>query len=322
MRSLSEILVSAVCAAAEAALPHLPPQDHHRVPASPRLTQLVLQRREHLRSHGKTRQFKHTLKELRKQITAELKLCRRTNLERIASAMQTAADNGQLKFFWQLLDELQGPQKQKLRQHTLLKGSNGATIHDIKQQAQSFASHFQLVNNCAQQVQPEVLDSAPAAPTDLTFIFPDAEEILKALKSCKNNKAADAFGLKAELLKHSSDDVLEFLVEVILQILRGSEPLSATNISTTLPLFKKGDPALRTNYRDICIIRKVVATLLSRASPLKMKKAACWSCRVASDLAGVVGTSCSCCACFLMKPKLVKGLFMWYLLIFRKPSIV
>ena len=180
-----------MCAAAEAALPHLPPQDHHRVPASPRLTQLVLQRREHLRSHGKTRQFKHTLKELRKQITAELKLCRRTNLERIASAMQTAADNGQLKLFWQLLDELQGPQKQKLRQHTLLKGSNGATIHDIKQQAQSFASHFELVNNCAQQVQPEVLDSAPAAPTDLTFIFPDAEEILKALKSCKNNKAAE-----------------------------------------------------------------------------------------------------------------------------------
>lgn len=93
-----------------------------------------------------------------------------------------------------------------------------------------------------------------ACDDDLVFNRPiSAEEILLALRKLKPNKASGPDGIIGELLKHSYDFILPFLIKFFNALFeKGIYPNSWTE-SIILPLHKKGDVNDPGNYRGISL---------------------------------------------------------------------
>jgi len=88
------------------------------------------------------------------------------------------------------------------------------------------------------------------------------DEIEKALKSMKPGKAAGPDGLPTELLQLGGDTVARELHKIIQAVWNtGQWPVDWRN-STFVPLFKKGDPTVCTNYRTISLVSHASKILL------------------------------------------------------------
>jgi hypothetical protein len=110
----------------------------------------------------------------------------------------------------------------------------------------------------------------PTRPVDLRddgvdIDLPSREEIEGALKYLKNNKAAGADSIEAELLKNGGPNLVDALHAVIQQAWTG-ETLPRSWIEGVLcPVYKKGDKLDCKNYRGICLLNvtyKVFAKIL------------------------------------------------------------
>jgi hypothetical protein len=112
----------------------------------------------------------------------------------------------------------------------------------------------------------------------------DADDLLRALCALKNNRAPDAQGLRADILKFLLPEdpdtwpghpMLDVLARLFNQVYRHGYPAlyAAAHI---IPLFKKGDRADAGNYRGISIISilaKLYATLLNQRLTAALEKA-------------------------------------------------
>jgi len=91
---------------------------------------------------------------------------------------------------------------------------------------------------------------------------PSIEEVEKALKSMKPDKAAGPDGLPTELLKLGGESVVRALHKIIQVVWQtGKWPEDWTQ-STFVPLYKKGDPTECANYRTISLISHSSKVLL------------------------------------------------------------
>jgi hypothetical protein len=102
----------------------------------------------------------------------------------------------------------------------------------------------------------------PTRPVDLRddgvdIDLPSREEIEGALKHLKNNKAASADSIAAELLKNGGPNLVDELHAVIQQAWTG-ETLPRSWIEGVLcPVYKKGDKLDCKNYREICLLNSI-----------------------------------------------------------------
>jgi hypothetical protein len=98
--------------------------------------------------------------------------------------------------------------------------------------------------------------------------LPSREEIEGALKYLKNNRAASANFIAAELLKNGGLNLVDALQAVIQQAwTRETLPKSWTE-GVLCPLYKLGDKLDCKNYRGICLLNvtyKVFAKILTTA---------------------------------------------------------
>jgi hypothetical protein len=96
---------------------------------------------------------------------------------------------------------------------------------------------------------------------------PSREEIDRALKHLKNNKAAGADSTAAELLKNGGPNLVDALHAVIQQAWTG-ETLQRSwteGLLCLCPVYKEGDKLDCKNYRGICLLNvtyKVFAKIL------------------------------------------------------------
>ena len=100
-------------------------------------------------------------------------------------------------------------------------------------------------------------DSAP----DFTM-----EELLKAIKHLKNNKAAGPDRIPAEILKACPKPVLEIILKLMNKIKNSSQYPNAWALGITSLLFKEGDDEDPNNYRAITVcdaISKILAIMLN-----------------------------------------------------------
>ena len=97
-------------------------------------------------------------------------------------------------------------------------------------------------------------ESVDDCVNDFSFNRPIAkEEVLLAIGKLKNGKAAGLDGIIPEMLKHASDQMVNFLVKYFNVLFdEGIYPLSWCE-SIILPLFKKGDCNNPNNYRGISL---------------------------------------------------------------------
>ena len=100
-------------------------------------------------------------------------------------------------------------------------------------------------------------DSAP----DFTM-----EELLKAIKHLKNNKAAGPDRIPAEILKACPKPVLEIILKLMNKIKNSSQYPNAWALGITSLLFKEGNDEDPNNYRAITVcdaISKILAIMLN-----------------------------------------------------------
>jgi hypothetical protein len=95
--------------------------------------------------------------------------------------------------------------------------------------------------------------------------LPSREEIKGALKYLKNNKAAGADSIVAELLKNGGPYLVDALHAVIQQAWTGETLSRSWTEEVLCPVYKKGDKLDCKNYRGICFLNmtyKVFAKIL------------------------------------------------------------
>jgi hypothetical protein len=110
----------------------------------------------------------------------------------------------------------------------------------------------------------------PTRPVDLRddgvdFDLPSREEIEGALKYLKNNKAAGADSIAAELLKNGGPNLVDALHEVTQQAWTSETLPINWAVGVLCPVYKKGDKLDCKNYRVICFLNvtyKVFAKIL------------------------------------------------------------
>jgi hypothetical protein len=110
----------------------------------------------------------------------------------------------------------------------------------------------------------------PTCPVDLrddgVYIdLPSREEIEGALKYLKNNKAASADSISAELLKNGGPNLVDALHAVIQQTWTSETLRRNWTEGVMCPVYKKGDKLDCKNYRGICLLNvtyKVFAKIL------------------------------------------------------------
>jgi hypothetical protein len=95
--------------------------------------------------------------------------------------------------------------------------------------------------------------------------LPSREKIERALKYIKNNKAAGADSIVAELLKNGGPDLVNKLYEVIQQAWTSETLPRNWTVGILCPVYKKGNKLNCKNYRGICLLNvtyKVYAKIL------------------------------------------------------------
>ncbi len=78
-------------------------------------------------------------------------------------------------------------------------------------------------------------------------------EVVTAIKRLKNNKAPGVCNILPEMLKYGSDSVHAALYRVILGIWRTEQAPQDFKQNILLPIPKKGDASLCSNYRTIAV---------------------------------------------------------------------
>jgi hypothetical protein len=109
--------------------------------------------------------------------------------------------------------------------------------------------HFEEhLNEASELEQPTVILRDDGVDIDL----PSREEIEGALKYLKNNKAAGADSIAAELLKNGGPNLVDALHAVTQQARTGETLPRSWTEEVLCPVYKKGDKLDCKNFRGIC----------------------------------------------------------------------
>jgi hypothetical protein len=146
----------------------------------------------------------------------------------------------------------------------MCRAKNGDLLTNKNQVLARWKEHFEEhLNEGSESEQ-------PTRPVDLRddgaeIYLPSREKIEGALKYLKNNKAAGADSIVAELLKNGGPNLVDALHAVIQQAWT-SETLQRSWTERVLcPVYKKGDKLNCKKYREICLLNvtyKVFANIL------------------------------------------------------------
>jgi hypothetical protein len=149
--------------------------------------------------------------------------------------------------------------------------SNGDNIFCLDEQRKCFAKYYEdlsipneeqfdnnYLNLCRlrQSLTNDKMDDNNVVPEQFT-----PNDVVKAIKQFNLKKSADEFGITAEHLKHSSEDIAPILSSIFNQILaEGKIPDSFKSGIVTPVLKKHKDPTIMGNYRGITVTAAIGKT--------------------------------------------------------------
>ncbi|XP_073814500.1 uncharacterized protein [Musca autumnalis] len=116
-------------------------------------------------------------------------------------------------------------------------------------------------------------DTTDPIPDDgIECIPPSQDEVRTAINRLKNNKAAGADGLPAELFKTGGDTLIRCMHQLVSTIWQEERVPDDWNVSILCPVHKKGDKTVCSNYRGISLLPiayKIVSGILcERLKPM------------------------------------------------------
>jgi endonuclease/exonuclease/phosphatase family metal-dependent hydrolase len=169
--------------------------------------------------------------------------------------------------FYKRLNDVRRPFEAQV---AMCRAKNGDLLTNKDQVLSRWKEHFEqhlnegaVAGEGAEQDQPP--DLVDLRDDGVEIDLPSREEIEGALKYLKNNKAAGADSIAAELLKSGGPNLVDALHEVIQLAWIGETIPEGWTKGVLCPVYKKGDKLDCANYRGICLLNvayKVFAKVL------------------------------------------------------------
>ena len=100
----------------------------------------------------------------------------------------------------------------------------------------------------------EVPSLAPCSPNTLSFITVDEEQVYKLLSSVNITKACGCDGISNKVINLCAEGLCNSFTHLINTSFRFGQYPSAWKLANVLPLFKKDDRQLKTNYRPVSLL--------------------------------------------------------------------
>lgn len=143
---------------------------------------------------------------------------------------------------------------------------NGNTVHDNKKIADGFCEYFANVGTQLAESIPPTQDSfvryLTENYTESMYLRPtDREEVIKIINQFKNKKSEGGDGYNTWFLKEMKESVsLPISIIINKSLDQGSVPLEL-KVARVVPIYKKGDQELLSNYRPISVISPISKVL-------------------------------------------------------------
>ena len=136
------------------------------------------------------------------------------------------------------------------------KDEEGNLVTDAQRVLQIWKEHFSTLLSSDEATNPTQSGSSLSTILfdDVTVPPPSHEEVKIAIQRLKNNKAAGADNLSAELFKTGGEELIGSMHQLLSKIWLEESMPSEWSLSTICPILKKGDPGICANYRGISLI--------------------------------------------------------------------
>ena len=155
---------------------------------------------------------------------------------------------------------------------TACRDKNGNLVTDVQSVLRLWRDHFAELLNGGDNTAAEVLPDTTIADDGVDIPPPDYSEVCLAIQRLKNNKAAGADGIPAELYKTGGQELTRCMHTLLCKIWSEERMPSDWNLSILCPIHKKGDPTIRANYRGISLLNlsyKVLSSVIcERLKPI------------------------------------------------------
>ena len=181
-------------------------------------------------------------------------------LEDKLEQLNQAAISNQSRTTWKIIDEISG--KRKYNNATKIKGANGTKINSTAELMNEWKQYFEGLLNVKSNTS-QINQAIASADEDL-LINTDpitTDEVRQAIKQLKNGKSPGLDHIiTPEVLKYGGDWIIEKLCCICNEIFENQTAPKQFNTNIIIPIPKKGDKTLMSNYRGISLMSVAAKT--------------------------------------------------------------
>jgi hypothetical protein len=181
-------------------------------------------------------------------------------LEDKLEQLNQAALSNQSRTTWTIIDQISG--KRRYNSSTKIKDANGTKINSTTELMNEWKRYFEdLLNVKTNSFQ--TAHTIPPADNDLPINTGPItiEELQQAVKQLKNGKSPGLdHVITPELLKYGGDWIVNKLCHICNEIFEEQATPKQFNTNIIIPIPKKGDKTLMTNYRGISLMSVAAKT--------------------------------------------------------------
>jgi hypothetical protein len=199
----------------------------------------------------------HTLNE---QLDTSYKNDQIKFLEDKLEQLKHAAVSNQLRTTWSLVDEISG--KRRYNNASKIKRTDGTKINSTNELMKEWKTYFEDLLNVKSNTSQDT-QAIPSAPEDLPINqgLITVEEVEQAVKQLKNGKSPGLdYAITPEVLKYGGKWVINQLCNICNEIYENQQTPKQFNTNIIIPIPKKGDKTLTTNYRGISLMSVAAKT--------------------------------------------------------------
>ena len=166
-----------------------------------------------------------------------------------------------LKMTWKAINDTLNRHKTKSRFPETFKQSNGKIISDPKEIATAFNDYFISIGEMGAVTQSpnchfsDYLGNKPKC--NLQFHPITQFDVAQIIDSLKPKTSTGIDNISSKLLKRTKDSITAPLTIIINQMITSGIFPDALKISKVIPLYKKGDELLLSNYRPIALLPSI-----------------------------------------------------------------
>ena len=207
------------------------------------------------------------LRRLNRRVTAAVRRDRNEYFGNIADECNNAARAGNSRKLFQTVKRLAGG---RLVVSDSLRASDGTELESREEKLSRWKEHFYSLLNCPPP-SGGMLRITARDSMQIPDDPPSTAEIATAINALRAGKAAGEDGLAPELYRNGGATLLDRLATLLRTIWEKECIPSAWRMAVIIPVFKKGDKTVCSNYRGISLLNialKILeAVILRRLCP-------------------------------------------------------